>query len=79
MNGTDDTASGNISGEFYGGDDRCLLIVFSTYGIKKGLELSEEKTALRAELIEESRKIKREVQLSVFQPFWINLRLAVVL
>ena len=29
--------------------------VFSTYGIK-GLELSEEKTALRAELIEESRK-----------------------
>lgn len=34
LNGTDDTASGNISGEFYGGDDRCLLIVFSTYGIK---------------------------------------------
>ena len=58
LNGTDDTASGNISGEFYGGDDRCLLIVFSTYGIK-GLELSEEKTALRAELIEESRKNKK--------------------
>ena len=58
LNGTDDTASGNISGEFYGGDDRCLLIVFSTYGIK-GLELSEEKTALRAELIEERRKNKK--------------------
>ena len=57
MNGTDDTASGNISGEFYGGDDRCLLIVFSKYGIK-GLELSEEKTALRTELIEEGRKNK---------------------
>lgn len=78
MNGTDDTAGGNIPGEFYGGDDRCLLIVFSKYDIK-GLELSEEKTALRAELIEEARKIKREVQLSVFQPFWINLRLAAVL
>lgn len=58
LNGTDDTASGNISGEFYGGDDRCLLIVFSTYGIK-GLELSEEKTVFRAELIEEARKNKK--------------------
>ena len=57
LNGTDDTAGGNIPGEFYGGDDRCLLIVFSTYGIK-GLELSEEKTALRTELIEEGRKNK---------------------
>ena len=43
LNGTDDTAGGNIPGEFYGGDDRCLLIVFSKYDIK-GLELSEEKT-----------------------------------
>ena len=57
LNGTDDTAGGNIPGEFYGGDDRCLLIVFSKYGIK-GLELSEEKTALRTELIEEGRKNK---------------------
>ena len=58
MNGTDDTAGGNIPGEFYGEDDRCLLIVFSKYNIK-GLELSEEKTALRAELIEEVRKNKK--------------------
>ena len=58
LNGTDDTAGGNIPGEFYGGDDRCLLIVFSKYDIK-GLELSEEKTALRAELIEEARKNKK--------------------
>ena len=34
------------------------LIVFSKYDIK-GLELSEEKTALRAELIEEARKNKK--------------------
>ena len=57
MIGTDDTACGNIPGEFYGGDDRCLLIVFITYGIKV-LELSQEKTALRTELIEEGRKNK---------------------
>ena len=62
LNGTDDTAGGNIPGEFYGGDDRCLLIVFSKYGIK-GLELSEEKTALRTELIEEGRKNKNALTL----------------
>ena len=41
LNNTDEKVSGNISAEFYGGDERCLLIGFSTHDIK-GLELSEE-------------------------------------
>ena len=49
LNNTDEKVSGNISAEFYGGDERCLLIGFSTHDIK-GLELSEEEQNLRIKL-----------------------------
>ena len=58
LNGTDPTASGNVTGEFYGGDDRCMLIVFTRPDIK-GLELSEEKLALKEKLEEEYRKNRK--------------------
>ena len=55
LNGTDPTASGNVTGEFYGGDDSVCLIVFTRPDIK-GLELSEEKLALKEKLEEEYKK-----------------------
>lgn len=58
LNNTDEKASGNISAEFYGGDERCLLIGFSTHDIK-GLELSEEEQNLRIKLEDEVFKNKK--------------------
>ena len=58
LNNTDEQASGNISAEFYGGDERCLLIGFSTHDIK-GLELSEEEQNLRIKLEDEVFKNKK--------------------
>ena len=58
LNNTDEKVSGNISAEFYGGDERCLLIGFSTHGIK-GLELSEEEQNLRIKLEDEVFKNKK--------------------
>lgn len=60
LNNTDEQASGNISAEFYGGDERCLLIGFSTHDIK-GLELSEEEQNLRIKLEDEVFKNKKGV------------------
>ena len=57
LNNTDEKASGNISAEFYGGDERCLLIGFSKHDIK-GLELSEEEQNLRIKLEDEVFKNK---------------------
>ena len=57
LNNTDEKVSGNISAEFYGGDERCLLIGFSTHDIK-GLELSEEEQNLRIKLEDEVFKNK---------------------
>ena len=58
LNNTDEKVSGNISAEFYGGDERCLLIGFSTHDIK-GLELSEEEQNLRIKLLDEVFKNKK--------------------
>ena len=58
LNNTDETVSGNISAEFYGGDERCLLIGFSKHDIK-GLELSEEEQNLRIKLEDEVFKNKK--------------------
>ena len=58
LNNTDKKVSGNISAEFYGGDERCLLIGFSTHDIK-GLELSEEEQNLRIKLEDEVFKNKK--------------------
>ena len=58
LNNTDEKVSGNISAEFYGGDERCLLIGFSTHDIK-GLELSEEEQNLRIKLEDEVFKNKK--------------------
>lgn len=58
LNNTDEKVSGNISVEFYGGDERCLLIGFSTHDIK-GLELSEEEQNLRIKLEDEVFKNKK--------------------
>ncbi len=58
LNNTDEKASGNISAEFYGGDERCLLIGFSKHDIK-GLELSEEEQNLRIKLEDEVFKNKK--------------------
>lgn len=58
LNNTDEKVSGNISAEFYGGDERCLLIGFSTHDIK-GLELSEEEQKLRIKLEDEVFKNKK--------------------
>ena len=58
LNNTDERVSGNISAEFYGGDERCLLIGFSTHDIK-GLELSEEEQNLRIKLEDEVFKNKK--------------------
>lgn len=58
LNNTDEKVSGNISAEFYGGDERCLLIGFSTNDIK-GLELSEEEQNLRIKLEDEVFKNKK--------------------
>ena len=60
LNNTDEKASGNISAEFYGGDERCLLIEFSKHDIK-GLELSEEEQNLRIKLEDEVFKNKKGV------------------
>lgn len=60
LNNTDEKASGNISAEFYGGDERCLLIGFSKHDIK-GLELSEEEQNLRIKLEDEVFKNKKGV------------------
>lgn len=60
LNNTDEKVSGNISAEFYGGDERCLLIGFSTHDIK-GLELSEEEQNLRIKLEDEVFKNKKGV------------------
>ena len=57
LNNTDEKVSGNISAEFYGGDERCLLIGFSKHDIK-GLELSEEEQNLRIKLEDEVFKNK---------------------
>lgn len=59
LNNTDEKVSGNISAEFYGGDERCLLIGFSTHDIK-GLELSEEEQNLRIKLEDEVFKNKKD-------------------
>ena len=58
LNNTDEKVSGNISAGFYGGDERCLLIGFSTHDIK-GLELSEEEQNLRIKLEDEVFKNKK--------------------
>lgn len=58
LNNTDEKVSGNISAEFYGGDEQCLLIGFSTHDIK-GLELSEEEQNLRIKLEDEVFKNKK--------------------
>ena len=58
LNNTDEKVSGNISAEFYGGDERCLLIGFYTHDIK-GLELSEEEQNLRIKLEDEVFKNKK--------------------
>lgn len=58
LNNTDEKVSGNISAEFYGGGERCLLIGFSTHDIK-GLELSEEEQNLRIKLEDEVFKNKK--------------------
>ena len=58
LNNTDEKVSGNIRAEFYGGDERCLLIGFSTHDIK-GLELSEEEQNLRIKLEDEVFKNKK--------------------
>lgn len=58
LNNTDEKVSGNISAEFYGGDERCLLIGFSKHDIK-GLELSEEEQNLRIKLEDEVFKNKK--------------------
>ena len=58
LNNTDEKVSGNISAEFYGGDELCLLIGFSTHDIK-GLELSEEEQNLRIKLEDEVFKNKK--------------------
>lgn len=58
LNNTDENVSGNISAEFYGGDERCLLIGFSKHDIK-GLELSEEEQNLRIKLLDEVFKNKK--------------------
>ena len=58
LNNADEKVSGNISAEFYGGDERCLLIGFSTHDIK-GLELSEEEQNLRIKLEDEVFKNKK--------------------
>lgn len=58
LNNTDEKVSGNISAEFYGGDERCLLIGFSIHDIK-GLELSEEEQNLRIKLEDEVFKNKK--------------------
>ena len=58
LNNTDEKVSGNISAEFYGGDERCLLIGFSTHDIK-GLELSEEEQNLRIKLEDDVFKNKK--------------------
>lgn len=58
LNNTDEKVSGNISAEFYGGDERCLLIGFSTHDIKV-LELSEEEQNLRIKLEDEVFKNKK--------------------
>ena len=58
LNNMDEKVSGNISAEFYGGDERCLLIGFSTHDIK-GLELSEEEQNLRIKLEDEVFKNKK--------------------
>lgn len=58
LNNTDEKVSGNISAEFYGGDERCLLIGFSKHDIK-GLELSEEEQNLRIKLLDEVFKNKK--------------------
>lgn len=58
LNNTDENVSGNISAEFYGGDERCLLIGFSAHDIK-GLELSEEEQNLRIKLLDEVFKNKK--------------------
>lgn len=58
LNNTDEKVSGNISAEFYGGDEWCLLIGFSTHDIK-GLELSEEEQNLRIKLEDEVFKNKK--------------------
>lgn len=58
LNNTDEKVSGNISAEFYGGDERCLLIGFSTHDIK-GLELSEEEQNLRIKLEDKVFKNKK--------------------
>lgn len=58
LNNTDEKVSGNISAEFYGGDERCLLIGFSTHDIK-GSELSEEEQNLRIKLEDEVFKNKK--------------------
>ncbi len=58
LNNTDEKVSGNISAEFYGGDERCLLIGFSAHDIK-GLELSEEEQNLRIKLLDEVFKNKK--------------------
>lgn len=60
LNNTDEKVSGNISAEFYGGDERCLLIGFSKHDIK-GLELSEEEQNLRIKLEDEVFKNKKGV------------------
>ena len=76
LNNTDEKVSGNISAEFYGGDERCLLIGFSTHDIK-GLELSEEEQNLRIKLEDEVFKNKKVSWMLMFQRFWINRRLVV--
>ena len=58
LNNMDEKVSGNISAEFYGGDERCLLIGFSKHDIK-GLELSEEEQNLRIKLEDEVFKNKK--------------------
>lgn len=58
LNNTDEKVSGNISAEFYEGDERCLLIGFSKHDIK-GLELSEEEQNLRIKLEDEVFKNKK--------------------
>ena len=58
LNNTEEKVSGNMSAEFYGGDERCLLIGFSTHDIK-GLELSEEEQNLRIKLEDEVFKNKK--------------------
>lgn len=60
LNNTDEKVSGNISAEFYGGDERCLLTGFSKHDIK-GLELSEEEQNLRIKLEDEVFKNKKGV------------------